>query len=108
MSEPQPPTSPQLRDDINSGRTGDKTAGFDPAAAPLGTDEEAAGTPPSPGEIAQARRLEGGRGVNGAGANAAEPALTPDGVANRRPSALIWAVGLGVLAVIGAAALLAS
>ncbi len=34
-----------LRSQIDAGRTSDKVAGFDPAAAPLGTDEEAAGTP---------------------------------------------------------------
>jgi hypothetical protein len=31
---------------------------IDPAAAPLGTDEEAAGTPPSPSAIEQAHRDE--------------------------------------------------
>jgi hypothetical protein len=41
------PTTEQLRFAIDCGRTGDKIPGFDPAAAPLGTDEEAAGTPPS-------------------------------------------------------------
>jgi hypothetical protein len=35
----------QLRRDIDSGATGDKVRASDPAAAPLGTDEEAAGTP---------------------------------------------------------------
>ena len=34
----------QIRGDIQSGRTGDKIRGFDPAAAPLETDDEAAGT----------------------------------------------------------------
>jgi hypothetical protein len=43
------PTSDQLRDRIDSGRTGG--IGFpDPAAAPLGTDDEAAGTPPTEAE----------------------------------------------------------
>src|SRR5690242_19512883 len=31
---------------IDRGLTGDKVPGFDPAAAPLGTDAEAAGAPP--------------------------------------------------------------
>lgn len=35
----------RLRHSIDTGRTGDKVNAFDPAAAPLGTDEEAAGTP---------------------------------------------------------------
>jgi len=42
----------RLRADVDSGRTGDKTPGHDPAAAPLGTDEEAAGTP-VPSDIAE-------------------------------------------------------
>jgi hypothetical protein len=51
----------RLRGDIDSGRTKDKVSFADPAAAPLGTDEEAAGTPPSPEAVALARRNEGGR-----------------------------------------------
>ncbi len=51
-------TSAQLRDDIDRGLTGDKVAAADPAAAPLGTDDEAAGTPPSPEAIAEARERE--------------------------------------------------
>ena len=43
------------------GRTGDKVAFPDPAAAPLGTDEEAAGTPVSPHAAALARSLETAR-----------------------------------------------
>ena len=38
-------TAEQLRADIDHGLTGDKVPCFDPAAAPFGTDEEAAGTP---------------------------------------------------------------
>ncbi|ACL56193.1 hypothetical protein [Methylobacterium nodulans] len=52
-------TSAQLKADIDSGRTGDKTEVFDPGLAPLGTDDEAAGHPPSPEQVAQARRSEG-------------------------------------------------
>jgi hypothetical protein len=51
----------QLRHDIDSGVTGDKVKAFDPAAAPLGTDEEAAGTPPAPEATTAARRIERGR-----------------------------------------------
>lgn len=40
----------QVRDRIDSGATGDKVAGSDPAAAPLGTDDEAAGAPSEPSE----------------------------------------------------------
>jgi hypothetical protein len=37
----------RLRHAIDSGNTGDKVNYPDPAAAPLGTDDEAAGTPPA-------------------------------------------------------------
>jgi hypothetical protein len=36
---------PGLKHAIDAGPTGDKVPGFDPGAAPLGTDEESAGTP---------------------------------------------------------------
>ncbi|WP_101340734.1 hypothetical protein ACN9JG_05565 [Cereibacter azotoformans] len=52
-------TSARLRADIDRGATGDKVPFMDPAAAPLGTDDEAAGTPPSPEQIARARAMEG-------------------------------------------------
>lgn len=51
-------TTEQLRHDIDSGLTGDKVAASDPAAAPLGTDDEAAGTPPSAAAVELARRTE--------------------------------------------------
>jgi hypothetical protein len=48
----------QLRADIDTGRTGDKVPAPDPAAAPLGTDDEAGGSSPSPDAVAQSRRIE--------------------------------------------------
>jgi hypothetical protein len=52
---PEPtPTAEQLRRDIDRGMTGDKVPADDPATAPLGTDDEAAGTTPSPSRIARA------------------------------------------------------
>jgi len=51
-------TTDRLRSDIDSGRTGDKVATSDPAAAPLGTDDEAAGTPPSRQRIEMTRQRE--------------------------------------------------
>lgn len=47
----QNPNVEQLRAAIDSGRTGDKVAYPDPAAVPLGADDEAAGTPPSPAAV---------------------------------------------------------
>lgn len=46
------------RDDIDAGRTGDKVGFPDPAAGPLGTDDEAAGNPISPEQLHLARRAE--------------------------------------------------
>ena len=44
------PTTDQLRSDIDSGATGEKIGFSDPAAAPLGTDAEAGGAPPTVAE----------------------------------------------------------
>jgi hypothetical protein len=57
-------TTAQLRDDIDHGRTGDKVDALDPAVSPLGTDEEAAGTPPDPCAIEVARTIEISRPCN--------------------------------------------
>jgi hypothetical protein len=60
------PNVMQLKADIDSGATGDKVGVFDPGLSPLGTDEEAAGTPPKPHEVAMARRFETfGRWIGG-------------------------------------------
>jgi hypothetical protein len=48
----------RLRADIDRGRTGDKVDWPDPAAAPLGTDDEAAGTPTDAHVIEQTRTAE--------------------------------------------------
>lgn len=45
-----------LHDAIDTKRTGDKVAFPDPAAVPLGTDDEAAGSPPSSAAVEQAMR----------------------------------------------------
>lgn len=41
------PTTDQIRDAIDSGKTGEKLDFPDPAVAPLGTDAEAGGNPPT-------------------------------------------------------------
>ena len=51
-------TTAQLKGDINSGRTGDKNEVFDPGLSPLGTDEEAGGSPLRPEQVDLARRQE--------------------------------------------------
>src|SRR4051795_10745079 len=54
----------ELRSKIDSGQTGDKMPWPDPAAAPLGTDDEAGGAPPHRAQAAMAYRQEGGRPVS--------------------------------------------
>ena len=54
----QHPTLSRLRHDIDRGRGADKVDAIDPAAAPLGTDEEAAGTPVPPEAVAKAYAQE--------------------------------------------------
>lgn len=51
----------RLRDRIDRGAGGDKVAFQDPAAAPLGTDDEAAGTPPSAAQVSTAMQQEATR-----------------------------------------------
>lgn len=78
-------TVEQLRADIDSGRTGDKVPGPDPASAPLGTDEEAAGTPLDSDAVARARRIE-----------SSGPAVSPE---RRRGLGFAWVI-VAVAAVI--------
>ena len=60
------PNTAMLKGDVDSGRTGDKNPVFDPGLSPLGTDDEAAGRPPSTARVALARRFEGfGRWTKG-------------------------------------------
>ncbi len=51
-------TVAQLKDDIDSGRTGDKVANADPGLSPLGTDDEAGGNAMTPDQIDIARKTE--------------------------------------------------
>ena len=47
-----PPTTQQLKADIDTGKTGNKVPeGFDLGLATLGTDDEAAGQPATPSEV---------------------------------------------------------
>lgn len=68
------PTTDQLRAAIDRGHTGDKVLASDPAAAPLGTDEEAAGTPIPPRAIAQAHAHETSRSARMPSGQSAHPA----------------------------------
>ena len=79
QNEPVGATSAQLRDDITSGRSGDKVPGFDPAMSPLGTDDEAGGNSLSPLEIAEMRRQEVSRGPEVHQPNGSQPQMQPNG-----------------------------
>jgi hypothetical protein len=75
------------------GRTAGKVAGFDPAAAPLGTDAESAGAPPAP--------------LPEAPAPAADLAADPAGTERRGyrlQDRLVWPIILVMLLVAAAAA----
>jgi hypothetical protein len=88
------PTPSQLRHDIDRGRTGDKVSAADPAAVPLGTDEEAAGTPVPPAAVAHAREHELYQGRMARERPVERPLLPP----------YVWSgTGLVVLAVLAAA-----
>ena len=52
MTDAKPTTVDALRVAVDRGLAGDKVPGSDPAAAPLGTDAEAGGAPPTAAEIA--------------------------------------------------------
>jgi len=57
-------TTARLRHDIDRGRGVDKVDNIDPAASPLGTDDEAAGNSPTAAEIKLAYKHEIGRGAS--------------------------------------------
>jgi hypothetical protein len=71
-------TTAQIKDDINSGRTGDKVAGVDPGLSPLGTDDEAGGSTFDPEWIERTREQELAGRPGNATPNAATPELQPN------------------------------
>ncbi len=83
MSADPADTTSRLRADIDSGRAGDKTDFSDPAAAPLGTDAEAGGTPPGDAEIARARDAETAGPPRDSHANAQAEAPDPAALQGR-------------------------
>jgi hypothetical protein len=95
---PTPRANPaQLEGDIDAGRTGDKSPGEDPAAAPLGTDEEAAGPMLSERDQAEVRGLQRQGRPKVHEPNAAEPELAPAGEQPRQAGGFVAAAIVGVL-----------
>jgi hypothetical protein len=86
---PRPPrpteTTQRLKGDIDAGKGGDKVKqGFDLGLVTLGTDDEAAGTPATPREVAIARRTEE-RG-------AARPPPEQSAIAIQRDMPAVWII----------------
>lgn len=95
MSEKQPAKTPSMeRGEIDAGRTGEKVAGFDPAAAPMETDSEAGGFTTKP-----AAAYIGGGKPSDHNATASGTAMRDNsGKADHRRFRS-WAIGIGVAAV---------
>jgi hypothetical protein len=93
------PNPDQLRHSIDSGKTGDKVDFPDPAAAPLGTDDEAAGNPITQEQLDIAMRYEAGRPGTPAEAGAGRQY---NGGANLRFVAALSIAGVVVIAVVAA------
>ncbi|HEY8611468.1 MAG TPA: hypothetical protein VIL69_09295 [Roseomonas sp.] len=92
-------TTAQLKRDVESGATGDKVPMLDPGLSPLGTDDEAAGTPLDPRLIAEMRERER-RGAP----------VPPDPASNRVPPSSghrALAIAIGVTGLLLLAAVLA-
>ncbi|RUT29253.1 hypothetical protein EMQ25_14080 [Arsenicitalea aurantiaca] len=88
------PTSDQLRDHIDKGGSSDKVAYPDPAAAPLGTDDEAAGKSPSREE----RRMAAGAEIAAPQVRRSahiDPTLLYFGMAALVMLAALFMIGLG-------------
>lgn len=93
------PTTQQLKGDIDAGKTGDKVEeGFDLGLATLGTDDEAAGTPATSGQVKAA--------IAGATRDAPRPPPEQSAIETQRGLPAVWIIVgalVVVLAVIGAA-----
>ncbi|MBL3705775.1 hypothetical protein GI582_24015 [Sulfitobacter sp. BDSS02] len=82
----------RLRDRIDRGAGGDKVAFQDPAAAPLGTDDEAAGNPPSAKQVSTAMQQEADRSAS------ADRKPGPEDMQGRGSQRRAWWVLSGLLA----------
>ncbi|WP_309089196.1 hypothetical protein [Phenylobacterium sp.] len=93
-------TTAQLKNDIDSGRTGDKLAGFDPGATPLGVDDEAGGVSPDPHLIAATRAQERSGRPDSPTPNASTPELQPNARGARTSYALPAIAGVTAAAAV--------
>ncbi|GLK73966.1 hypothetical protein KHC23_00970 [Ancylobacter dichloromethanicus] len=98
----------RLRDDIDAGSTRDKVAFSDPAAAPLGTDDEAAGGAPAAERIVLGagtapRASAPGSGTDERGRAYDDKGVTVPGVSFTTAVIGLLVAVLGVAAVVGVA-----
>ncbi|MWD28908.1 hypothetical protein E0K89_015625 [Aquicoccus sp. SCR17] len=84
----------RLRDRIDRGGSGDKVGFSDPAAAPLGTDAEAGGAPPTMEQVRRAEAAEHGHGTP----RDAKPEPSDLQTSGRRPGP--WLIGLAAAVVV--------
>ena len=85
----------RLRDRIDRGETGDKAAFPDPAAAPLGTDAEAGGRPPTTAEV---RTADTGRQMRAAGDETSRPPRRSETSRNAPAMIILIVVAIAALA----------
>lgn len=105
MTVTENPTRPKavgnpdpLREAIDRGESGDKVAVTDPAAAPLGTDDEAAGTPLTQAQVAQSLEAEVGNRPSDTYSHASAPVTSATPGAEEKPAhGGAWVVGALVL-----------
>lgn len=90
----------RLRDEIDSGRSDDKVAANDPAAAPLGTDAEAGGYPPSAAEADRAAEIELRRDID-----ARDPGTPDSGTSPMMRVGLVALIALVIGSIVWAVAL---
>lgn len=94
----------RLRDEIDRGGTGDKVAFTDPSAAPLGTDDEAAGAAPSSAQVRTAAQHETRRDKPEPGKPTPQELQGPEHgkLMKSLPKPVIWMiVGIVVVIVLG-------
>lgn len=96
----------KLRHAIDSARTRDKIAFEDPAASPLGTDDEAGGSPPTRLDVATAARHEVRTGGTLAPGASDETGRTMSGEKRggwlSASDATPWLIGAGSVLLLGA------
>jgi hypothetical protein len=94
------PTTDRLRHDIDHGRAADKQGFHDPAAAPLGTDDEASGNPPTPEQRAKAYEAEIASRPNDRDARGAGRPVSGESE-HARSGAVRWLVAAVVVILLG-------